>query len=117
MQIRPHAPTTAAMLLGGIAALHALLGFGMRQPPPADDTARMAIAPAFGSSGRIVLERCRENVGIIHDVYWAAACLATPDDSPECTLPTARAQDLNASRATAEARCFDEALAAERAPQ
>jgi hypothetical protein len=105
MHIRVVATTTAAMLLGSVVVLDTLSG----APPAAAATeAGMAALPA-GSRGRIALDHCRQNVGMIHDVHWAAACAArADDDSPDCSLPPAQADPLNAARASAEAQCLAE---------
>ena len=148
MRFRHHPHTPAAVLLAGIAALHALLGGGGGAPWAALQRASRPPAaqalPAPGSSERKVFDECRHNVSIVHDVYWASACtvladehrqlrsacmaargspdLVCPalldaiDDSPECTLPDARAFALNAARTAAENRCH-EAAAAERNPR
>lgn len=125
MHIRHHPSTAAALLLAGIAVLNALLGAGpSRFLMPSNSDAGMA-PPALGGNARMVLERCRENVAMIHDVHWAFACMAnardakasgadTADDSPECTLPDDRAVGLNAARSSAENQCMAEALSSER---
>jgi len=117
MRIRDHPATAAAaILLAGLAALPGLLG-GRGWPRPASVIApARPHLPAPGTRARERLEWCRENVAMIHDVYWAAACAAAaspanPDDSPECTLPNERARPLNAARAKAEQKCLDDALA------
>jgi len=144
MHIRPNATIAAAILLAAIAT-SVVTNFGKREIQPADETA--GLLAALGTSGRSALQQCRENVAIIQDVHWAAACMANaaevnakraaclgeeppqgatpgpcesalepPDDSPECTLPDARAFALNAARTAGENRCLDEAAAAERQP-
>jgi hypothetical protein len=146
MHIRPNATIAAAILLAAIAA-SVSTGVGQREIQPADETG--ALLAALGTSGRSALQQCRENVAIIQDVHWAAACMANaaevnakraaclgeeppqgatvtpgpcesalepPDDSPECTLPDARAFALNAARTAGENRCLDEAAATERQP-
>jgi hypothetical protein len=123
MQIRHHPAMTAAILLGGMAVLHALLGgsggaslLGAREPLP---------LPSPASQAGKTLDWCRGNVSIIHDVYWASACSVvaeqqrqqlreggeTPDGSPDCTLPDDRARPLNLARAKAEQQCVEEAAA------
>ena len=105
---RPEA--AAAMLLGGIAVLHASMDLTVRRTQELAATAPRPL-PAAGSSARKNLEWCLRNVGIVHDVYWASACVGqSPDDSPDCTLPDKRALPLNTARAQAEQQCLDEAL-------
>lgn len=136
MHIRPNATIAAAILLAAIAASVAT-STGKREVQPADEAGRLLAA--LGASGRSALQQCRESVAIIQDVHWAAACMAIaaevnakraeclrkeackptlepPDDSPECTLPEARAFALNAARTAGENRCLDEAAAADRQP-
>ena len=103
--------SAAAMLLGGLAVLHACVDLASGRPhaAPADVAAAQAL-PARGTPARRTLEWCLQNVGMIHDVYWASACVRNaPDDAPDCTLPEERAQVLNAARAHAEQQCFDAA--------
>jgi hypothetical protein len=116
MRIRLDATTTAAALLSGMALVNAVIG-GVESGFPA------AILPAqsvrarmpLDEPERLALENCRENVTIIHDVHWAAACMTNPgDDSADCTLPDERAGSLNAARWAAEDRCLDEATAQRR---
>ena len=103
-------PTTqAALLLVGLAVLQAGLGRLPARPAPAPEPAARAAALLPGE--RQALQRCREDVAIIHDVHWAAACMANPDDdSAECTLPDDRAAALNFARAAAEERCVKETV-------
>lgn len=131
----PNRPeSTAALLLAAIAVLHAFIGIATGRPHGATASAAVARAlPAAGSSARKSLEWCLQNVSMVHDVYWASACASeaearrarraacaacddddsdAPDDSPDCTLPNARAGVLNAARARAEQQCLDEAAAA-----
>lgn len=102
------APSAATpTLLAGVAVLAlALAGARRDSAPPPSPAARPSLA----------LERCLENVAIIHDVYWAAACSTyaqeqraakhfDADDSVDCTLPDARAAVLNKARAADEAQC------------
>jgi hypothetical protein len=122
MHIRYRPETAAAILLGGIAVLHGLLGGSggaslLRSVEPA--------LPAPESSAGQALHWCRANVAIIHDVYWASTCQVVaeeqrrrgpaggepPDDSTDCTLPDQRAQPLNLARAIADQQCLDEARA------
>jgi hypothetical protein len=140
MRIRDHPESTAAILLVGIAALHAMLGAAGGWPQGvllAGPVLRPL--PPVGSSARKDMDWCLQNVSIIHDVYWASACvvdaqqqydrrvaclathpgkdracdtgLGPPDDSSDCTLPDIRARDLNVARARAEQQCLDEAAA------
>ena len=107
MRIRDHPDTAAAFVLLAVAVLSASWG------PPAFRTPAQMLPPE-GSSARLKLEWCRENVAIVHDVYWASACSrraaeGNDDDSPDCTLPDDRALPLNAARARAEQQCLDEA--------
>ena len=143
MHIRPNATIAAAILLAAIG-LSVGTHVGKREIQPAGETGKLLAA--LGSSGQSALQQCRENVAIIQDVHWAAACMANaaevsakraeclreepvpgttapsgceaalepPDDSPECTLPEARAFALNLARTAGENRCLDEAAAAER---
>ena len=113
MHIRLNATAATGIFLAGVAAINAghgaiggfrLANFSIPEP-----------VAALSSSGRNVLERCRQNVTIIHDVHWAAACMGNAeDDSPECTLPEDRAAVLNTARTVAENMCVDEAVATER---
>lgn len=84
MRIRHHPHTPAALLLGGIAALYALLGGGGGVPhgPPYRPGAQpdQRPLPAPGTNERKSLDWCRHNVGIIHDVYWASACAVLADE-------------------------------------
>ncbi|MES2999128.1 MAG: hypothetical protein V4787_00425 [Pseudomonadota bacterium] len=111
MRIRLEPTMTAALLLSAMALLNAVMdsiGPGLSQQLAAAQPAR-ARSPQ-GEFERLAVEICRENVTIIHDVDWAAACMANPgDDSAECTLPDARAAKLNAARWAAEDRCVDDA--------
>lgn len=123
MQIRHHPATTAALLLAGMAVLHALLG-GSGGASLLHPAAQRPL-PAPGSHAGKTLEWCRANVSIIHDVHWASACSLVaeeqrkgnpaggeaPDDSPDCTLPDQRARPLNMARAKAEQQCLEEAAA------
>lgn len=145
MRTRDRSATAAAILLAGIAASHALLGGAGRWPAGASlaPSVQQPLPPE-GSSARKAFEWCQDNVTIVHDVYWASACVvvaeeqrrqrtacleaqaslqgaaagpeceaaaAPPDDSPDCTLPDARALPLNKARAKAEQQCLDEATA------
>lgn len=82
MRIWHHPLTPAAILLAGIAALHALLGAGGRVPQAPQGAQRVEPAqlPAPGTSERKSLDWCRHNVAIIHDVYWASACTVVADE-------------------------------------
>jgi hypothetical protein len=140
MRVRDRPETLAAMLLVGLAALNALIGAAGGAPRLGTPVAAAPQPlPALGSSARKDMDWCLRNVSIVHDVYWASACavdaqqqrarraacllahpagdascgtgLEPPDDSSDCTLPDARARDLNAARARAEQQCFDEARA------
>ncbi|MEJ8837234.1 hypothetical protein [Ramlibacter sp. AN1133] len=140
MRLRNHPEITAAILLVGLAALHALLGAAGGWPQGALLAAPLPRPlPPVGSSARKDMDWCLQNVTMIHDVYWASACtvaageqrarrvaclahppgngrscdagLEPPDDSSDCTLPDSRARDLNAARARAEQQCFDQAAA------
>jgi myo-inositol catabolism protein IolC len=53
-----------------------------------------------------IVEHCRRAAELLYDISWAAACLQTSDDSPECTLPDAQAAKVNAILAAEEARCM-----------
>jgi hypothetical protein len=122
MQIRHHPATAAAILLGSMAVLHALLGGsgGASLLHPAERPLPSPATPAGKT-----LEWCRGNVSIIHDVYWASACSVVaeeqrkatpapneaPDGSPDCTLPDDRARSLNLARAKADQQCVEEAAA------
>ncbi len=81
MRIHEHPDTAAALLLVGIAALHALLDrsggwpeAGLRPP------SLQRSLPAPGSSARRALEWCNANVSMIHDVYWASACVVAAEE-------------------------------------
>ena len=138
MRLANHPQATAAVLLVGLAALHALLGAAGGGPQGAlRATAAPHPLPPVGSSRRKDLDWCLQNVSIIHDVYWASACAVAareqrarrnaclarrtgaegacameaepPDDSTDCTLPEQRAGELNAARARAEQQCLEDA--------
>ena len=144
MRIRDHPAIAAAILLSGLASAYSLLGSAggwLRAVAPGSNAA--SESPFQGSGARVALEWCRENVGIIHDVHWANACvthaeqqralqvaclrgktsapgaipcdtnLRAPDDSPDCTLPDPMAQPLNLARARAEQACLVEPATAE----
>ena len=71
----------AAVLLAGIAAVHALLGGTGPWPRGAALQASVPQPlPAPGSSARKAFEWCTDNVSIIHDVYWASACMVAADE-------------------------------------
>jgi hypothetical protein len=115
MRIRLDATTTAAVLLSTMALLNAVTG-GRELRLPAVLWPAQSARPWMPRNEfeRLALEICRENVTIIHDVHWAAACMTNPeDDASDCTLPDERAATLNAARWAAEDRCVDE-LAAQR---
>jgi hypothetical protein len=99
---------------GGIAALllAAMLAAGGWMETSRTHT--VASSPVLGPGARLALEGCLEQVATIHDMYWAAACLQTADDWPDCTLPTENAGPLNAARAADEQRCRAEAAAVQR---
>lgn len=100
MRVHFSATASAALLLAGMAVVHAWLGRSPSvMPPPAPQ-------PIIN---RAAVLRCEEHVANIHDVHWAAACMAQEDDSAECTLPDERAGPLNMARAKAEARCLTDA--------
>ena len=107
MHVRLNATTSTAILLASVAAINAWNGsIGGRHDASSQPYATLS------SNGRIVLESCRQNVTIIHDVHWAAACMGNAeDDSPECTLPEDRAAALNTARSAAENVCMVEATA------
>jgi hypothetical protein len=111
MRIRLDATTAAAVLLSGVALLNAVNGGVAPVFPPGllpEQAARSRMP--LSEFERLALESCYENVTIIHDVHWAAACMTNPgDDSSDCTLPDERAGRLNAARWAAEDRCVDEA--------
>ena len=121
MRIRGHGDTATAILLVGVVVLCA---WWIDRPQRA---ALPAVVPqwlpAQGSVARERFEWCRENVAIVHDVYWASACkvladqggsgLELVDDSPDCTLPDDRARLLNEARARAEQQCLEEARVVE----
>jgi hypothetical protein len=92
-------------------------------------------AASLGTVGRGAVAQCFEHVAMVHDVHWAAACVATAqdemarqtacaergpaqmctaapelvDDSPDCMLPPGRAAALDAVRTRAEQRCLRDA--------
>jgi len=109
MRTRDHADTAAAILLVAVAVL-----FRWSGDAPAPEALRTAAAPALpppGSNARERFEWCRENVAIIHDLYWASACAGSADDSADCMLPDNRARTLNEARARAEQQCLVDATA------
>jgi hypothetical protein len=119
MRIADHPQAAAAILLAALVAVHQLLGGAGGWPRGASLHAPVHQAlPAPGSSAGKTLAWCRENVAIIHDVYWASACAAASgeaaDNSADCTLPDDRAGALNLARAKAEQQCMEEAAAAAR---
>ena len=81
MRTRDRSETAAAILLAGIAATHALLGVAGRWPAGASlqAPAHQALPPA-GSSARKAFEWCQDNVTIVHDVYWASACVVVAEE-------------------------------------
>ena len=121
MRILQHPHTPAAVLLGGIAALHAVIGGGGGVPgaparsPPATQaaTAHTVQLPPAGSAARKNLDWCRHNVEIVHDVYWASACSVLADEQ------RSRGRDcLQAAHgATAQARCEAVLQAADGSPE
>ena len=119
MRIRDHPTTAAAILLAGTVALPGLLGHHHWPAPTPAAAPVQQLLPAPGTRVRTALEWCRENVAIIHDVYWASACAVAAkagegEDSTDCTLSYERARPLNAARAVAEERCVDEAVTSAR---
>ena len=80
----------APLAAAGIAGAWALLQAG--NPP--------ARPPAA------IIEHCKRAAELLYDVSWAAACLKTPDDSTDCTLPDAQAAKVNGILAAEEARCM-----------
>jgi hypothetical protein len=70
------ATCSAAMLLLGAAAVHWGLGEGGRGQDAAP-TPVASKAPAPPGIGVRVVQWCREHAAMIHDVQWAAACMAT----------------------------------------
>ena len=121
MRIRGHGDTATAILLVGVVVLST---WWIDRPQRA---ALPAVAspglPAQGSVARARFEWCRENVTIVHDLYWASACkvladqggsgLELVDESPDCTLPNDRALLLNEARTKAEQQCLEEAKVVE----
>jgi hypothetical protein len=121
MRIQQHTQAAAAILLVGVLALFARLADRPGQEPLAA-TAPPTLPPP-GSNARASFDSCLQNVGVIHDLYWASACsvvaaekrrrgafdLQDEDDSPDCMLPQERARRLNEARAAAEQECRDEA--------
>lgn len=120
-QVEPR--IAAALLLAGTAAVHALNGALEGWPATRFDAAPQATPlPPPGSSARRTLDWCGEHVAMIHDLHWASACTAVAqeqralqagpvDDSPDCTLPEARAFALNRARDEAERQCLADAAA------
>jgi hypothetical protein len=86
MRILHHPHTPAAVLLAGIAALHAVLGGGAGMPfwashgAPSQEPQQSPLLPAPGTTARKNLDWCRHNVAIVHDVYWASACSVLADE-------------------------------------
>ena len=137
MDIRLKAMQTVAIVLAAGALLSQFLGSrGMSlEDPPWSQGARKA---AVSDSRTAILGRCVENAQMIHDVYWATACMQvaeqqkaaharcmeaelgrehcdrqfTPDDAPDCTLPPDRAATLNRAFELAEDRCVEESARA-----
>src|SRR5687768_9786035 len=72
MHIRRNATIAVAIVLGAVAVL--VVGSGVRSVLSARQTA--SVPAAISSAGRSALAHCRDNVAIIHDVHWAAACMA-----------------------------------------
>ena len=106
MQIRAHSGAAAVLLLLAVAVLLAVSG-------------SLPHRASLSGTQRAKVEWCLDNVSMIHDVHWAAACAKLAeetqgDDSPDCTLPDDRARPLNAARGKEEQQCFDEASAAVR---
>src|SRR4051794_31688836 len=111
MRIRQHTQAAAAILLVGVLVLFARLA---ERPAhaPLSASARSTLPPP-GSTARASFDACLQNVGVIHDLYWASACsvvaaekrrrgasdLQDEDDSPDCMLPEDRARRLNEARA------------------
>ena len=112
MQIREHSGGAAALLLLAVAVLLAVPGSLPRNASPYASSP--APLPLAGSTERAKLDWCLDNVGMIHDVHWAAACAKLAeetqvDDPIDCTLPDDRARPLNAARASEEQQCLAEA--------
>src|SRR5690242_11220442 len=99
MRIPIHSGASAALLLAAMASAGLWIIASMPPRP----------LPAPAPAARVALERCLEQVATVHDVYWAAACMQTADDWPDCTLPTEKARPLNAARAADDQRCMAEA--------
>jgi len=66
---------------------------------------------------RAALEHCSESAALVHDVRWAAACMALAEHDPahdgaaDCELPPAQAGRLNSLLQEADRRCLAEAKA------
>jgi hypothetical protein len=63
-----------------------------------------------------LVEHCKRAAELLYEVTWAAACLKTPDDSTDCTLPDAQAAKVNSILAAEEARCMSAEAHAMRKP-
>lgn len=99
--------TTAAVLLAGIAAIHALLGATGHWPQGGGAAQQSAVQPplpAPGSSARKAFEWCTDNVSIIHDVYWASACMVVADEQRRRRAACGASQSLS-GLATADPEC------------
>ena len=77
----------------------------------------IAIQAAVPLAERAALEHCSESATWVHDVRWAAACMALAEHDPmqdgsaECELPPEAAARLNLMLQEAEQRCVLEAKA------
>jgi hypothetical protein len=101
MRIPIHPGSIAALLLAVVLA-----GGGWTVT---SRTQTVASTPQLGPGARVALERCLEQVATIQDLYWAAACMQTADDSADCSLPLEKARRLNEERAIEDQRCMTEA--------
>jgi hypothetical protein len=126
--------TVAILFAAGVLAAAGIRSGPAEPPEPLRD------GVTFPTPAQAALLACREHASMLHDVQWAAACVAhaqahdsrrseclrkrgadaaafcdmilgEPDDSPDCMLPDSRAGSLNADLAAAESRCLQEANA------
>jgi hypothetical protein len=99
---------------GAVMALLALAGLGERYQALVGERDGAATLPL---AQRAALEHCSESAALVHDVRWAAACMALAEHDPahdgaaDCELPTEQAGRLNALLQEADRRCLAEAMA------
>ncbi len=105
MRIRDHTHAAAAILLVGVVAL-----FARTVPWPGHESLAVAVhppVPPAGSNARVRFDGCLQNVGVIHDLYWASACSVVAAEKKRqrtmCleTAPSSRDTSRDTSRAPA----------------